>query len=48
MCLKDYNWEEFFDYFKQVRENCFDSEEVKNDFKSCTKGIYEKTVPKKT
>lgn len=37
MCLKDYNWDEYIEYFKEIRETCFEEDDVKSDFKNCTK-----------
>lgn len=47
MCLYQNNWDEFITYFSQVRNECFNDEDIKSDFKTCTKSLFEKSVPKK-
>lgn len=47
MCLYQNDWDEFIGYFTNIRNECFIGEEIKDDFKSCSKTVFEKTVSKR-
>ena len=41
LCLFNYNWELFIGYFKKIRNECFEGDELKDGFEACANEAFE-------